>query len=269
MNCQVDVVIVGDSVAGNKAVKAIASNNIAIKVFFISREFKSSTTKDFLNVEYIKEEVVFTDYKNRLFCCYLKNGDRIYCTHLIIASGLKYSPLLANNKKVLGVLHNIDDVPKGAKYQPAVVVGKDRDEDVKFALAVAKKYKQVYFCTKGFTFLDTSKSNVKKLDKTENLVILPNSAILKVSRVGEKITKVELDNYSTINCSAIYAKTDASPDTDFVSNKLFNKDEAGYIEISANAESTLVPKCFAVGDCAKKSTNKMIQLMLDSILKDF
>ena len=74
MNTQFDVIIIGDSKAGNEALACIASANRCISVAFISREFKSTTTKDFLNVEYIKEEVVFTDYKNRLFGCYLNTA---------------------------------------------------------------------------------------------------------------------------------------------------------------------------------------------------
>ena len=57
MNRQFDVIIIGDSKAGNAAVKSIAGANRNIKVAFISREFKRSTTRDFLNVEYIKDEV--------------------------------------------------------------------------------------------------------------------------------------------------------------------------------------------------------------------
>ena len=56
--------------------------------------------QDFLNVEYIKDEVALTDYKNRLFGCYLKSGSRLYATHLVFAVGQKYAPLTINNKKV-------------------------------------------------------------------------------------------------------------------------------------------------------------------------
>ena len=67
MNLQVDIIVIGDSLSGHTVVNKLASANPMIKMVFISREFKSTTTHDFLNVEYIKEEVVFTDYKNRLF----------------------------------------------------------------------------------------------------------------------------------------------------------------------------------------------------------
>lgn len=268
MNYQVDVVVVGDSKNGNEVVKKVASVNPTIKVAFISREFKSTTTHDFLNVEYVKEEVTFTDYKNRLFGCYLKNGDRIYCTHLVVASGLAYQPLLLNNKQIPCVYNNTEDIPKIAKSQPAIVIGND-NSDVKFALAIAKKYKQVYFCTKDLTLKNVTAANVKKLAEVENLAVLPNTSIIDVVTENDSLRKVELDSYSVINCSAIYVKTESIPDTKFVSDKLIQKDEQDYLITDIKAESLLVPKCFAIGNCAKKSTKKMHQLMVESILKDF
>lgn len=267
MNRQVDVIIIGDSEAGNAAVKLIAAEKPTIKVAFISREFRSTTTRDYLNVEYIKEEVIFTDYKNRLFGCYLKNGDRLYCTHLIIASGLKYAPLMLNNKQVPCVFNNTSDVPKTAKNQPAVVIGQNNN-DAKFALAVAKKYKQVYLCTERLTLENITAANAKKLAEAENIVTLPNTTILKaISQVGV-LTKVELSNYSTVTCSAIYIKTQAEPEVDFVSDKLMSK-EAGYLKTTNIGQSLLVPKCFAIGSCAAKSTKRMRQRMVEEILKDF
>jgi thioredoxin reductase len=267
MNCQVDVIIIGDSKDGHEALKKIASANPAIKMAFISREFKSTTTRDYINVEYIKEDVVFTDYKNRLFGCYLKNGDRIYGTHLVIASGLSYAPLMLNNKYVPCVFNNTDDIPKTAKNQQAIVLGQ-YDTDVKFAIAVAKKFKYVYFCTKDLTPNITDK-NIQKLINIENLVILPNASIAKFSLTDNILSSVELSNYSSLTCSAIFVKTESAPETSFVSDKLISKDEAGYIKTTNIAQSLLVPKCFAIGNCANKSTKKMKDSMIESILKDF
>ena len=106
MNYQYDLIIIGDSKEGNQLVKNIADANINIKIAFISREFKTATTPDFLNVEYLKDEVVLTDYKNRLFGCYLKSGTRLYATHLVFAVGQKYAPFMINNKKVPNVFNS-------------------------------------------------------------------------------------------------------------------------------------------------------------------
>lgn len=268
MNCQVDIIVIGDSKEGHEVVKDIASTNPKIKMAFISREFKSFTTHDYLNVEYIKEEVIFTDYKNRLFGCYLKNGDRIYCTHLIIASGLKYEPLLIKDKPIPYVFNTINDIPKTAKSQPALVVG-STNSDVKFALDVAKKYKQVYLCNKNIAFEGITAATSKKLLNTENIVVLPNTELLKVFAFDGALHSVELDNYSKVTCSAIYAKTASTPEVAFVSDKLIKKDLTGYLEVTDSAESTLVPKCFAIGNCIKKYTKHISQTMVDSILKDF
>lgn len=268
MNCQVDVIIIGDSVEGHEAVKKIASENPAIKTAFISRDFRSTTTHDYLNVEYLKEEVVLVDYKNRLFGCYLKNGGRIYSTHLIIATGLLYEPLMLNNKVVPNVFHNTSDIPKTAKNQPAIVVGQ-HNSDVKFALTVAKKYKHVYLCTEKLTLENITPANVKKLAEAKNIITLPNTSILKIIAPEGVLQTVELDNYSTVTCAAIYVKTSATPEVNFIPTKLIQRDETNHLVVADNAESLLVPKCFAIGNCAKKSTKRMSQLMVEAILKDF
>lgn len=268
MNSQVDIVVIGDSCDGREAVKKIASTRPSIKMAFISREFKSVTTHDYLNVEYIKEEVVFTDYKNRLFGVYLKNGDRIFCTHLIIASGLAYKPFMIGNKQIPNVFNNTDDIPKVAKMQPAIVLGNDNTA-AKLALAVSKKYKQVYLCTKSITLENTTAANSTKLAEASNIVMLPNTSIIKASCTDGVLTSVELDNYSSVTCSAIFVKTESKPETAFVSDKLFSKDETGLIKVSNNAQSLLVPKCYAIGTCAIKTTKKMKTAMIEEILATF
>ena len=270
MNFQVDVIIIGDSKAGHDLLDKIASSKPTVKVAFISKMFKSTTTHDYLNVEYFKNEVEFTDYKNRLFGCYLKNGIRIYGTHLIIASGLGYEQfMLANNKPALvGIYNNVDDVPKTAKNQPAVVVCQ-ANTDVKFALEVAKKYKQVYLCVKDIAIEGLTEANAKKLENEENIVVLPNTSLLKTISKDGVLLKVELNNYSTLNCSAIFVKTKATPETDFVSDKLIEKTEDGHLVVDDKAESKLVPKMFAAGNCVQKYTKASAEKLVEAILNDF
>lgn len=268
MNCQVDIIIIGDSKAGNNAVKKLASIKPSIKVAFISREFKSTTTHDYLNVEYIKDEVVFTDYRNRLFGCYLKNGDRIYGTHLVIATGLTYEPLLVNGKVVPNVFNTLEDISKTAKNMPAVLLW-NQNSDIKFATSLAKKYKHIYLCTKNLVPENLTETNVKKLSDIKNIVILPNTSIIKAEVVNNTLLSVELDNYSKLTCSAIYVKTTAAPDVDFVSDKIISKLPTKHLIVDNNAESTIIPKCFAIGNCIKKSTKLIEQAMLDAISKDF
>ena len=269
MNYQVDVMIVGDSKVGHEILDKIAAAKPTIKLAFISKEFKSTTTHDYLNVEYFRNEVTFTDYKNRLFCCYLKDGRRIYATHLIVASGLDYEPLMLNgNKPAIGVFNNADDIPKSAKNQPAVVIC-NQNSEVKLALDVAKKYKQVYLCVKNIAIDGLTDANAKKLEDAKNIVVLPNTYLLKTISKDSTLLKVELNNYSTLNCSAIYAKTTATPGTTFVSEKLIQKAENGYLVTNEKAESTLVPKLFVAGNCAQKYTKAMAQTLIETVLNDF
>ena len=63
--------------------------------------------------------------------------------------------------------------------------------------------------------------------------------------------------------------TDAIPETQEISIKLIQKNELGYLITTSSCESNLVPKCYAIGNCAVKSTKKMEAAMLKSILTDF
>ena len=268
MNYQFDVIIVGDSKAGNAAVKSIASVNKSIKIAFISRDFKVTTTRDFLSVEYIKGEVTFTDYKNRLFCCYLANGDQYYCTHLVIASGLCYAPLQIGNKVVKGVFNSINEIPKAVKNQVAIVIG-NQELDVKLAIAAAKKFKYVYLCSNTID-LEISTTTKKRLETIENLLILPNTSPISIETMKDgTLISVKLDNYSEITCNAIFAITASTPEVLFVSEKLIGKNADGYLNTSNTSQSILVPKCYAIGNCASKSTKKMQASMIEAILNDF
>jgi thioredoxin reductase len=175
---------------------------------------------------------------------------------------------MLNNKPAVGVFNNTDDIPKLAKNQPAVVIC-NQNSEIKFALEVAKKYKQVYLCSKDFSIDNITPANAKKLEEAKNLVVLPNTSLLKAIAKEGVLQKVELNNYATLNCSAIYAKTEATPAVTFVSDKLIQKDESGYLVTTERAESTLVPKCFAIGNCAKKYTKTIEQTLIETVLSDF
>ena len=268
MNFRVDVIVVGDSKSGHEILDKIASSKLTTKVAFISQAFKSTTTHDHVNVEYFRQEVEYISYRHRLFCCYLKNGDNVFSTHLIIASGLNYEPLIINNEQIPCVFNTLDDIPKVAKDQPALVLC-NQDSDAKFAIEVAKKYKQVYLCTPA---VDLDKSittaTAKKLSKVENLVVLPNTTIKRVLIDKGLLQKVELDNYSEVNCAAIYAKTASKPAIDFIPKKILIT-ENGFPVVTDQCESTLVPKCYIIGNCLKKYTKAMEQTVVEAILKDF
>ena len=268
MNFRVDVMVVGDSKSGHDVLDKIAAGNQAVKVAFISKTFKSTTTHDYANVKYFRDEVEYVSYRHRLFCCYLKNGNTIFSTHIVIASGLDYEPFMVNNAPVPCVFNTIDDVPKVAKDQPAIVIC-NQDSDVKFAMEVAKKYKQVYLCTTALDITEiTSSTTAKKLIKVENIVVLPNTSINKVTLEKDQLQKVEFDNYSEVNCSAIYAKTAATPAINFVPRKIVAREDDCPV-VTENCESTLVPNCFVIGNCLKKYTKAMEQKLVEAILKDF
>ena len=266
MNRQFDVIVIGDSKEGHAAVKSIAGTNRNIKVAFISRAFKSTTTRDFLNVEYIKDEIVHTDYNRGLFGCYLKSGICHYSTHLIIATGVRYAPFKVGNKVVPGVFNTIDEIPKAAKQQVAIVVG-NQIADIKLALSVAKKYKYVYLCTDSVE-VATNDSLDKKLNSVENLLIIKNASIAKTTFEDDVLTSVTLDNYAKITCNSIFAITEYTPETEFISEKFINK-ENGYMRTTGAGQSLIVPKLFAIGSCACNNTKKVQAAMVEAILNNF
>jgi thioredoxin reductase len=269
MNFQVDIIIVGDSKTGHDVLDTLASSKPKANIAFVSQAFKKTTTPDYRNVDYFRQEVVYVSYRHRLFRCFLKNGDVIYSTHFIVASGLNYEPLMINNESVPCVFNNIDDVPANAKDQQALVIC-NQNSDARFALEVATKYKQVYLCIKELNLNKCATvATAKKITEAENIVVLPNTCIKQViTDTANILQKVVLDNYSEVDCSAIYAKTAAKPALEFIPRKLLVQEE-GYPVVTENCESTLVAKCFMVGNCLKKYTKGMEQKIINTILKDF
>jgi thioredoxin reductase len=268
MNYRVDVIVVGDSKNGHAILDKLASSRPTLHAAFISKSFKDTTKHDYTNVKYFKNEVEYVSYRQRLFCCFLKNGDNIFGTHLVVATGLNYEPLVINNKQVPCVFNSTEDVAKTAKDLPALVIC-NQEADAKLALDAAKKYKQVYLCTRAVDLAESlSATTMNKLAKTENIAILPNTSVQKVISNEGSLQKVELDNYSEVSCNAIYTNTPGKPAIEFLPKKILQKEE-GYPVATENCESTLVPGCFVVGSSLKKYTKAMEQKVIDTILNAF
>ena len=185
---------------------------------------------------------------------------------MIIATGLSYAPFKIGNKVIPGVFNTINEIPKASKQQVAVVVG-NQEAEVKLALAVAKKYKYVYLCSNAME-LAVSKATLKKLAEASNLLTIQNASPTKATFEENTLTSIALDNYSKITCNAVFAITAYTPETEFISEKFISK-ENGYLQTDGNAQSFLVPKCFAIGNCACKSTKKIQAAMVEAVLNDF
>lgn len=268
MNFRVDAVIIGDSRSGHAILDKLAKGTPKIRVAFISKSFKSTTNIDYVHVKYIKNEVTYICYRHRLFYCYLANGDIIFSTHVVVATGVDYEPFIINNVQIPCVFHSAYDVSTTAKDEPALVIC-NNNADAKLALDISKKYKQVYLCTNALDIAKcVSAATAKKLAKTENIAVVPNTSIRSITNSAGTIKKVELDNYAEISCSAIYVKTAAKPVTEFIPANILST-ENGYPVVTETCESTLVPKFFAAGNCLKKYTLAMEQTIVDTILKDF
>ena len=235
----------------------------------ISQAFKSTTSQDYANVKYFKNEVEYVSYRHRLFCCYMKNGDNLFSTHLIIATGLKYEPVLINNEEIPGIFYSIDRLSSKSAEQ-AVLVISNQEPDIKFVTEIAKRYQQAYLSTTEVDFIkNLPAAAAKKIAKLDNLNILSNTSIKKIAfDINTSLYNIEFDNYSSITCAAIYAKTTTKPALDFVPKKLLLR-EADEPIVTDNCESTLVPKCFVAGSCLNKYTKTMEQKLVNLVLKDF
>ena len=266
MNSKFDLIVIGDSKEGRSLVKTLATASSQLKIAFISEAFQNNI-RDHLNVEYLQGKVTFIDYYRMLFGCYLDSGDRIYGTHLIFATGEVYEPFMFDNKIVPNVYNTPTQVLEKSKDAQAAVVGND-EEILKIALKVANKYKHLYICIEGIQ-LNCSKALQEKLKSIPSVVILPNTRIKDFLTEDGELKALKLDNYSALTCSVIYTKTKANGNTAYIPQNLFARDSQGYLITSKNLESTLVPKCFAVGSCTQKCTKNMINLLKTEILKDF
>ena len=141
--------------------------------------------------------------------------------------------------------------------------------DIKFALDVAKKFKHVFLCTETFRIPNVSTSNLEKLKEAQNIVMLPNTTINKIILEENQLKAVELSSYSTVTCSAIFVKTKSTPEIDFIPNSLIQRTDTSLLVTDTSSESLLVPKFYATGNCASKSTKQMFINMINNIKKDF
>lgn len=270
MHFRFDVVIIGDSKSGHDLLDKLATKNPKLRIAFVSQTFKSTTTHDYSKVKYFRSEVEFVSYRHRLFHCFLANKDVLFSTHIVIASGVNYEPFMVNGEALPNVFNTTDDIPALAKDQAALVISSGQAQDAKLALDVAKNYKQVYFCTNEMELSkNITAANAKKMAKTENLTVVPNVSIQRFGLENRALKSVELSNYVEVGCSAIYVKTASKPATEFVPRKLIPKDPKGYFVVSEKAESELVPKCYAIGNCIAKYTKAMEQAVVEAILSDF
>lgn len=268
MNFRVDVIIIGNSKASYNILNKIASKQ-SIELAFINTQSNNSTTCDYKNVHCFNSKVKYVSYKHRLFSCYMENGDNVFGTHLIVAPESIYEPVIINNKIIPNTFSSIDNVPSHAKDQTALVIC-CQDSDAKMAISVAKKYNLVYLCINTTDLIDcVSAGSAAKLNKLKNLMVIPNTSVKDVV-LDENlaIQKIKLDNYTELECAAIFTSTASKPAIDFMPTNILPR-ENGYPVVSSACESTVVPSCFVAGDCLKKYTKTMEQKIIESIMKDF
>lgn len=238
-----DLIIIGTDLQIDTFKETFAGSNINIAVVGDLTE----ELQEYSNITCFKAPFELLDYRNRLFGCYLEGGIRLYSTTILVALGTKNLPLICKNKPVPNVYYNSKTYPKGSKDMQAIVLGGSQ-KCLRYALDISKKFRYVYVCSDSFELQGTEKQKAR-LEACKNVVVLPGTKLVNVVTKNGTLQTVELDTYSTITCSAIYADTPLMPNVKGVPNRFFQQTTEKFLLTSQTGESTLIPNLFATGTC--------------------
>lgn len=221
-----------------------------------------SAIKELKNIEVFTAPFELLDYRNRLFGCYLEGGIRLFSTTILVAMGTKNIPLLCKNKQVPNAYYDSKSLPKNHKESQAVILGSSQ-KCLRLALDLSKKFRYLYLCTETFDLQGTDKQKAR-LEACKNVVVLPGAKLLSVTTKNGTLQSIELDTYSTITCSAVYADTPTIPATRGIPVKFFNLSPDKFLITTPSGESTIIPSLFATGSCCAE--NNPAELVYKTIL---
>ena len=268
----IDVIIIGASKEGIETAVQLAKKAPNINIVLVSKNFKkwSSKYSQFSNIYKIEQEVFYTTFNRGLYGIYLKDNTKLFSCNLIIASGLKSTPLKIKNKPAIEVYANVCDAPKIQNDFQAVVIGQD-DKAVKLALDVAKKYMYVYLCAETIK-LDCSEKLKEKFSKVKNIALLPGCKIINYSLDKDgNLKDITLDTYATVRCNNIFMQGNREPDLYYISNKFISLNENKAIIVGDYNNSLKLPGIYVVGNCSadykKSAVPKMCEQIINNLTK--
>ena len=262
-----DVVILGASVEGITLAEYLKAKAPEKKVAIVSKHFNFvKPTNKLLDTELITGESVFSSFNHGLIVLTLKNKKLVVGKNLVLATGA--TPVKSHAEKFKTnktICYNPREITVNPKNKPAVVYG-DNADAVNFALAMAKKFKYVYLCSKVFD-LDCDAKTLKKLNETANIVHLPNCNPIstKTDKDGN-LVEVTLDTYDTINCVALVFALGRVPDVNGVAPTMVELDEEKYVKINTQHQTTIVSNIYAIGECTKHNTKRSITAVGNSLI---
>jgi len=259
MNKIYDIIVIGYAKDGQEVIKKLMSANTSLSIACISKKLYGQV--DLAGIDFYNDEAIFLNYFRGLISITTANKQDYFCKKLILAINTvakRYPGLPTNN-----VYYNGYDIPKDAKNKQAIVIG-DIKTAGNLALAVAKRFKYVYLCTKEFT-LESDAKEAFKLENTPNIVHLPNCHIVKhkLSKDGT-LSEVTLNTFEVLHTSYIFVAADRRPDTDWLPKRIVRVANNGAILTDKNGVTQSVPTIYAVGGCTEDNikVSKVIKAIL-------
>jgi thioredoxin reductase len=257
-----DVIVIGASEEGINFCTQLINKTKDVKVALVSRNFNRPVEVD--NITKINQEVIFSSYIYGLISLTLADRTQIFGKNVVIAVGTKPVKSTLKNSNIK---YNLNDL-KASKTSPVVVAGNDTLA-VKYALALAKKFKYVYLCSNTLN-LECEKKYIKKLENVANIVHLPNCNIIgcKNNKDGS-LAEAQLDTYSSIKCAALVMSLGRNPDNSGLSKRMIDVDSEGYIITKEFNETTIIPGIYAIGACTRHGIkNKLLPIINHLINKN-
>ena len=261
-----DVIILGASSEGLALAEYVKSKDANVKVAIVSKHFDFVKSTDrLLDTELIAGESAYSSFNHGLIALTLKDKRLVVGKNLVIATGGYPVKATADKFKSKSVCYNPREITIDPKNKPAVVYGSG-DDAVRFALAMAKKFKYVYLCSDGFELACDAKL-LKKLNDTANIVHLPNCSISSCRSDKEgKLQEVTLSTYDTIKCSALVLALGRKPHVSGVDPNMIETDADKYVKINARHQTTKAANIYAIGECTRHNTKRSIAVVGNQLL---
>lgn len=208
------------------------------------------------NIEYKIEEVLDIKDNNELKII-TTNKDKYEAKYIIIATGRIPRKLgLENEEKLIG--HGISNCAlcDGNLYKGkdiAVVGG--GNSALEEAIYLSKLVNKVYLIHRKSEFTAEDKLISEVMEK-DNIEIIYNTNITEIVEENDKLTKLKLDNGTTLEVEGLFEYIGYIPGNDFLKNLDLEKDQ-GYIKVNENFE-TNIPGIYAVGDSISKKHYQLV-----------
>ena len=270
MNKFFDIVIIGASKEGCLVSGQLSKLTVNKSIALISSRFPIQKPDA---AECINGTVHYISYNRGLIGLTVDKhtSPTIFCTQLIISTGLKSTPLKCatyNSYNIHGIYYHVDELEPNIELKNCIVVGKT-NKAIQMVYDLKQKFDKVYFCPNCFDFDKKAQRQINELEACENVHIFYGGELTEVTvntQFHRQVCMAILDTDTLLYCNAIFVSLDQIPETQWIPATLFPKTEDGYLQITESCQSLRVPTIYACGDIVKKYTKTKRQAMIDTIV---